>query len=360
MAKAAIHGLRTTPGSFQMTGIVSRVGNKNFYTEKDFGTSKMRSVNFGVKYDTNKELFTTVQGFTRPDVYFGKKNNETGKTDTKKIAWADRLTFAENNPDWKIIGCNIGLHKDNDGKNIKRYLTEYDAAQHIKEDIRDGMTVFVRGNLDFRSYPKNNEVKRITNFNATQVSLTADVDFNAEDFEPTHHWTQEIIYTGIEKETNAEGKPTGRFIMSGYVVSYNSIEPVSFIVVDSGFAKTIRTKLKPYNSIQCHGKIEVVHVITEVKTTSENEWGEENTMDNNRADGSSYREMICLGANGSTITTDDFSEESVAEGIKKLKAKEKVEENYGEKKDSSKEDKDDSPWGEEDTTSNDSDDDLDW
>ena len=111
MAKAAVHGLRSTPGSFQMSGIVTRVGGKNFYTEKDIGSSKMRAVSFGVKYDTDKELFPTIQGFARPSVYFSKKNSETNKNDTKQIAWAERMTFAEKNPDWKIIGCNIGLQK---------------------------------------------------------------------------------------------------------------------------------------------------------------------------------------------------------------------------------------------------------
>lgn len=359
MAKAAIHGLRSTPGSFQMTGIVSGTKKPNFYTEKDIGSSKMRAANFGVTYDTNKTLYPTVQGFTRPKVYFSKKNSETGKNDSKDVSWADRMTFAEKNPDWKIIGCNIGLQKDEEGKNIKNYLTEYDAAKFIKENLHDDVTVFVRGNLDFRSYTKNGEVKRLTNFNATQVSLCADVKFDSEGFSPTHEWTQEIVYTGIEKETDANGSPTGRFVMSGYVVSYNAIEPVSFIVENAKFAANVRKKLKPYNSIQCHGKIEVIHIIEEVVETSTDDWGDENKMTNQRANGSSYREMICTGADPETITTDDFSEKAIAEGIQKLKAKDKVEENYGDKKATSSVDDDDSPWGDDDAIGSD-DDDIDW
>ena len=34
MAKAAEHGLRTTPGTFQMAGIVSGTNKPSFYTEK--------------------------------------------------------------------------------------------------------------------------------------------------------------------------------------------------------------------------------------------------------------------------------------------------------------------------------------
>lgn len=82
-------------------------------------------------------------------------------------------------------------------------------------------------------------------------------------------------------------------------------------------------------------------------------------MTHNRANNSSYRELICTGANPDTITTEDFSEESIAEGIKKLKAKDKVEENFGDKKKTAATDDDNSPWGDDDTTSND-DEDIEW
>lgn len=344
MAKAAEHGLRLTPGNFQMKGVVTGTRNtQNFYSEKTFENgNKMRAVNFGVKYDTDKVIYPTIQGFTRNDVYFSKKDEKA-----QKVSWAQRETFAAQNPGWNIIGMNVGLTKGDDGKNVVKHLAEYDAAQYIKENLKDDVSVFIRGNLEFRSYtsPKTNEVKRFHNFTATQVSLCADVDFSAEGFDPTHEWTQEIVYTGIDKETDADGKQTGRFILSGYVVAYNSIEPVSFIVTNAKFAQNIRKKLKPYNSIQCHGKIEVTHVIEEVTTDSTDDWGEENKM--KRTNAPSIRELICTGASPDTIDTESFTEQSVAEGIKKLKAKEKVAQNFGEKKEEMKAaaSNDDDDWG---------------
>ena len=171
-----------------------------------------------------------------------------------------------------------------------------------------------------------------------------------------HEWTQEIVYTGIDKETDAEGKATGRFVLSGYVVAYNSIEPVSFIIVDSKFAKTIKNNMKPYHSIQCHGKIEVTHVIEEVATTTAEGWGAVNKM--KRAGAPSVRELICTGASPDTIDTESFTEKSVAEGIKKLKAKEKVAQNFGEKKEEAKAvNSDNDGWGDSSTASSDEDDD---
>jgi hypothetical protein len=64
--------------------------------------------------------------------------------------------------------------------------------------------------------------------------------------------------------------------------------------------------------------------------------------------------LVITGASPSTITTDIYTEESVAAGIQKLKAKEKVNKNFGEKKDTATANDD---WG---TSSNDSDEDEAW
>jgi hypothetical protein len=338
------HGLKLTQGSFQIRGIVTGVQSNNFYSEKEISStkSKVRNANFGVKYDVardcgnidlamGKTIYPTVQGFTRESVYFSKREND--KTETKQVPWVQRFEFAENNPAWRVIGVNLGLEKDDEGKNIKEYLTEFDAAKAIKDKLKDDMSVFVRGNLEFRSYTNDKgETKRFTSFNANQVSLCADVDYQDEEFEAKHDFEQTIVYTGIEKETDAENKPTGRFILNGYVVSFNAIEPVSFIVADSKLANLIRKNLKPYNSIQVHGKIEVSHVIEDVVEETTDEWGDSNPMSNRRANAPTKRELVVTGASPSTITTDVYSEENVSAGIAKLKAKAQVNKNFGEKK----------------------------
>ena len=349
------HGLRLTQGTFQIRGIVTGVKNNNFFVEKAIpnSTNKVRSTNFGVKYDVvrngdnvdltmGKTIYPTIQGFTRDVVYFSKREND--KTETKQVSWNQRLDFANNNPAWRVIGVNVGLEKDEEGNNIKEYLTEFDAAKAIKDKMHDDMSVFVRGNLEFRSYTNSQgEVKRFTSFNANQVSLCADVNYMDEKFEAKNDFEQEIVYTGIEKETDGEGKPTGRFIVNGYVISFNAIEPVSFIMVDAKLANLFRKNLKPYNSIKVHGKIDVSHVVEEVAENSEDEWGDSNPMSNRRANAPTKRELIITGAAPSTITKDIYSEDNVAAGIQKLKAKENVNKNFGEKKETVTTNDDD--WG---------------
>ena len=328
MAKTAEHGLRLTKGNFKFRGIVNGVKNKNFYTEQTLsnGTNK-RSVNFGVEYAPKCTVYPTVQGFEKPDVYFGKKD-ETAK----KVPWAQRMTFADQHPDWRIIGVNVGLSKGEDGKNISSNMTEFDAASYIKGNLQDGMSVFVQGDLDFRSYVnKNGEARRMVNFNATQVSLcTYEIDFESEKFNPTgaNTFEQEIIYSGIEKETDENNKQTGRFILSGYVVSYSAIEPVSFIVKDTDIANKIRKNLKPYSSIVCSGWVEVVHSIEDVQEVDD--WGQPIPKEFKKVTAQTTTEMVVGYVDPSTIDTDSFSEEKIAEGIKKLKAKANAKKNYGE------------------------------
>lgn len=365
--KTPEHGLRVTPGNFQIKGIITGTKGKNFYVEKDTGSSKMRAVNIGVKYDVfrdngkvdqalGKVLYPTIQGFTRKDVYFSKRK-EDGTTETKQVAWAQRLDFAEKNPDWRVIGCNIGLEKDEEDNNIKQYLTEFDAAKYIKEKMQDDVSVFVRGNLDFRSYTnQQNEVKRIQNFNATQVSLCSEVDFENEEFVAINDFEQEIIYTDIAKEEDGDNKTTGRFILGGYVVSFNAIEPVSFIIEDSKLANLIRKNLKSYDSIKIHGKIEVSHSIEKVTEEATDDWGDSNPMDNRRINAPTKRELIVTGATPSSITKD-FSEEAVAEGIKFLKKKAENSKNFGEKNEAAKPATNDDDWG---TPANDNDEEDPW
>ena len=364
--KQPAHGLKLTQGKFQIRGIVTGVQNNNFYVEKAIpnSTNKVRNASFGVKYDVardgdsvdvtmGKTIYPTVQGFTRPSVYFSKRVND--KTETKQIPWDNRLTFANNNPDWRVIGVNVGLAKDEEGNNIKEYLTEFDAAKAIKDKLKDDMSVFVRGDLEFRSYTNaKNEVKRFTSFNANQISLCTDVDYTDEKFEAKNDFEQEIVYTGIEKETEGD-KLTGRFIVNGYVISFNAIEPVSFVMVDSKLANLFRKNLKPYNSIKVHGKIEVSHIVEEATEDSTDEWGDSNPMNNRRANAPTKRELVITGASPSTITTDVYTEENISAGIQKLKAKENVNKNFGEKKEAVT--TNDDEWG---TSANDSDEDEAW
>ena len=355
--KTPAHGLRETPGTFEIRGIVTGTKNKNFYAEKSFPSgSSMRAANFGVEYAPKCAQWPIVQGFTRPEVYFTKRVD--GVTDTKKIPWAQREAFAAQNPDYRPIGVNIGLTKDEDGKNINRNLVEYDAAKYLKENLADGMSVFVKGTIGYRSYTtKNGDVKRMTDFNAGQVSLCNDaIDFNAENFNAKHSFTQEIVFTEITKESDVDGKPTGRFVMSGFVVSFNAIEPVAFIVADAKLANQIRKNLKPYSSIVCEGWMEVVHSVEAAEEVDS--WGQPIPKEFKKVTAPSVRELVVGYVRPETIDAESYSEDAIMAGIQKLRTKAEVKKNYGDVDESvSVPAADNNGW---DDNTNESDDEADW
>lgn len=323
--KQPIHGLRETPGSFEIRGIVNGTKSKNFYSEKKFQSgSSMRAANFGVEYAPKLSQYPLVQGFESKEVYFAKKGEET-----KRIPWAQRLEFAKQNPDWRIIGVNLGLAKGEDGKNISTHLEKYDAATYLKDNLKDGMSVFVKGTIGYRSFTtKNGDVKRMIDYNASQVSLCReDIDFGAENFEAKHSFEQEMVFTEITKEEDGDGKPTGRFIMSGFVVSFTAIEPVSFVMTDEAQAKRIKKNLKPYSSIKCFGFMETTHSVSTEEAVDD--WGNPIPKGIGRANAPTVREMVVAYADPSTVDESSYSEEAIMAGIQKIKAKAEVKKNYG-------------------------------
>lgn len=341
--------LPQTKGTFQVRGIVSGVEKDNFYTEKKTKTGKdFRMVNFGVEYEDKKTIYPSLNGMPRDKVYFSKKN-EDGKTDVKAIAWKDRI---KNAPDgYRMIGVLTGLKKvpgeNGKLKNDNHYKTEYDACEYINENLHDGDSVFVKGNLEFGSYTnKDGEVSRTTKFIPTQVSLCQkDVDFEAEDYAPAHDFTQTIIFVGIDQEREND-KPTGRFVVDAKIVNYNSIESAEFIIEDAKLAKQMRSGLKPYNSIQVHGHINVVNNVEDMNDEEDDDcWGESNDMDNKRVFAPTHRELIITGAKPSTIDKDTYTEKAIDEAIKKVNASKKAEQDFTGKAESTSNVDDD--WGDD-------------
>ena len=340
--------LPQTKGTFQVRGIVSGVEKDNFYTEKKTKTGKdFRMVNFGVEYEDKKTIYPSLNSMPRDKVYFSKKN-EDGKTEVKAIAWNDRI---KNAPDgYRMIGVLTGLKKVNGEngklKNDNHYRIEYDACEYINENLNDGDSVFVKGNLEFGSYTnKDGEVSHTTKFVPTQVSLCQkDVDFEAEDYAPAHDFTQTIVFVGIDQEREND-KPTGRFVVDAKIVNYNSIESAEFIIEDAKLAKQMRSGLKPYNSIQVHGHINVVNNVEDVNDDEDDDcWGESNDMDK-RVFAPTHRELIITGAKPSTIDKETYTEKAIDEAIKKVNASKKAEQDFTGKAESTSNVDDD--WGDD-------------
>ena len=341
-----IFDLQETKGSFQVKGIVNGVASNRFYTSKKTKTGKdFRAVNFGCAYDMQKSIYLNLNGMPQQNVYFSKRNQATGKTETKTVTWANRNKFNEEG--FRMIGVNLGLEKTYDEKtkkevNLKKTMTSFDACEYINENMHDDMSVFIRGNLEFSSFSDNDgNIRRSSKYVPNQVSMCQDVvyaEYNNDTNKPVHDFTQNIVFMGIDKE-KVDDKATGRFVVSAKIITYSDIIDTEFFINDEKLAGVFRKNLKPYYAITVHGKIEVSHSVQEVE--EEDCWGEANSM--NSVNNPTKIELIITGATPSTIDKETYNEKDVNAAIKKIRASKEADEKFVANNDNGS---DDADWGE--------------
>ena len=350
MAKERLIKLPQTKGEFKISGIVTgtKKGDK-FFNQKKTKTGKdMNLLNFGVETNADTTVYVGLNGMVRDEVFFYKRAEKKGeKGTTKKVAWVDRYKFNEDG--YKLIGLNVGVSKKLNDKgekvNDNNTYTEFDACKQIGDNLQDGQSVFIKGNIEYSSYKNDkDEVKRSTKFVPNQVSLCRDIDFKAEDFQENNGFKQVIIFESIEFDESDANDKKAR--VQAKIITYSTIESAEFIIRDKKLANIFKKGLKPYNSIKVWG-----HITNKIETEEveeEDVWGESNTFDN--ASKPSIRELVITGADPSSIDTETYSEEEIDKAVRALKE-------FGEE--TSKGSKD-STWGSVDDTKLGEDDDDEW
>lgn len=334
-----IHDLRQTKGNFQLRGIVTGVEKDSFYKEiQTKNNNAMRMVNFGVQYFPDKTLYANLNGMEKKSVWFSKKDKD-GKYQMQEVPWADRFKFKEK--DYRLLGINLGLTKtvDVNGNEVndKKMLSEFDACQHINDNLKDDTYVFMRGKVEYSTYNDKHQKKLVPN----QISLCKPLDFDKPDTKLIHDFTQEIVFQSISKNED------GSFTVVGNIVTYNSIEETEFkIKADcAGLARNFK-KLKPYTLIQVYGRIEVEADTEEVEV--DDGWGEPNPME--QINSPVIREFVITGADKDSIDTTIYSEDEFEAALSKIKATKTAKEDFGDNDD----------WGSKPIGGSDDDDEDDW
>ena len=349
MAKQRIFNLPQTKGEFQIRGNASGVLKKDFFTSKKTkNNTDMNLLKFGVKFDDGQTAYLTLNGMVNKSVYYYNSNEKK----TQEVAWKDRNKVPGEG--YRLIGVNVGLVtvEDEDGNKVndKKTLAEYDAAKYISENLKDDMPIFTRGTLEFDSYiDKNGEPKRSQKLVPNQISLCSKaIDFEAEDFNTLADFKTTIVFESIDKEKDDKGKETGRFIVNALHIGYSTITNTSFVVEDTKLAGQMKKGLKAYNAIEVTGQFKSNIVVETVEETDD--WGEKSSFD--RTNTPRVFELVITGAKPSTIDRETYTEDNIAEARKAIANKDKVEENYGEKKETATED----DWGSSSTAEDDDED----
>lgn len=353
MAKESIHNLKQTSNSFQCRGIVSGTKSQKFYKDKIGPNQNGISLNFGVNIADKKTVFITLTAYPKKEVYYSKRGENGSKGTTKAVAWKDR--HKSPGEGYNLIGTKITTGKDADGNNINTVFAEYDAVNYLKENLKDGDSVFIKGKIEFRSWTgKDGQLIKSINLVPNQISYTKKpIDFDEEGYKEMCEFENTLVFSSVEPETDENDKKTGRFILTGHSIAYNSVENISFIIPaeQEKLAKNLHKAMKPGYAIKTFGRVEVINDISAVESDSDG-WGDTSPME--RVNTPTKREYIVYRADPNSIEKEDYSEDKITEAIRKIKAAKTAKENFGEKPNidvsvddddwDTDDDSDDSPW----------------
>lgn len=312
-------GLQECKSTFVIKGKVTGVDKDSFYRELTTKTGKdMRMISFGVEYDKGKTVYISLNGMERDNVYFSAKVD--GKKETEIVPWTQRKTWKKDG--YRLMGVGLGLTKMRNEKgnleNEKCTLVEYDACKYIADNLKDDTSVFVRGKIEYSEYNGKHQTK----FVPAQISLCSDIDFNAENFEPTAIFEQQICFMGIDKaETN------GEFVVSAKIIGYNSVEDAEFFMSKVPLAKNLRA-LKPYTAVEISGNIEVIHDV--VVEEDDDGWGVSPMA---ALKNPTVRRLFITAGNQHSIDDSIYSEKEIEEAIAKMKSSKTAKADYGETSD---------------------------
>jgi hypothetical protein len=347
-------GLEQTRNSFQIRGKIIGTGKEQFFKATKTKTNKdFRAINFGVETDKQKTiLYCQFNGMPQEFVYFSGKDKDK-KNVTEKVKWADRYSWKKDG--FRLIGVNLGLEKIEDDKgkevNKKEYLAPFDACDYVHENMTDGMSVFVKGTIEYGHYTdKNGEVRHTEKLIPNQISLCQPIDFDALDkdgkpYQVVSDFEQKIVFESIEKVEETEGK----FNLTAKIINYNSIEVANFVVEDPKLATNFKKKVKPFTAMKVWGAIRTVRNTDEVEVETEDGWGSTNKMQ--RVNTPYKMEFVILGADPASMDTEEYSEEKIDAAIEKMKKEENKEksfdtqdDNWGSSSKGKPTEEEDSPW----------------
>lgn len=329
-----LHDLKQTDSTVQLRGVITGTKSQRFYKSgigKNGGAWNV--IEFGVKIAENETVFVKLNGFPRPEVFYYKKGEGKAKGTTQKVAWKDR--HKSPGADYRLIGINISTGKDDKGKNINKTFTEYDAVEWLHENLNDGDSVLIRGKLVFSSYADNNgDMRKRIDVVPNQISYTNEpIDLGHIDANTMAEFENVLVFQSIDKEEDENGKATGRFILTGHSIGYNTVESASFIIdaEHSKVAAAIKKKMKPGNAIKTFGRVVVKNNIEDVPVEDDG-WGSTETSPLEKSvNAPTIREYMVYKVDGSTFDTDTYSEESIANALRKIRAAKEAATNFGDK-----------------------------
>lgn len=192
--------LQPTYGNFVLRGIVGGTQSDKFFSEGKSNGNDWRRLNFSVKVNDNASIFVEMMGSKSDTVKLVDNSDKKNKKEYT-VKWADRYKERKDKAEI-FMASKVGLVKEEGGeKNKVISMTQFDAVKYIKDHLKEGDSVQIRGSLSFNVYEGKGQVKYIIK----QIyHTTKAIDFKEEGFEPESSFNQNIVFVGTDyvEETN--------------------------------------------------------------------------------------------------------------------------------------------------------------
>jgi hypothetical protein len=306
--------IKETKGTFEVRGVLFNLKAENAFKEiVTTSGKKMRMSNLGLRLSDSEVMFISLNGMEQDNVYFSKQVKKGEKPVTEKVEWAKRDRWAESHDGYRLIGVGLALAKESEDsdKNVPVVnYTPFDAVNEIQDSAQDGMSVFVKGKIEFSSYAdKNNkdEIRHSTKFIPTAIYLAQKpIDFQATDFVKSAEFAQPVIFEKVNRES-IPNSDNFRYTLDVATVGYKSYEEATLECTEV-IATAMKSKMKPNQAITVTGRIESTQV---VETETAEVWGEESKVGKPKNTGRVVLKVT--GARPETINVEDYTKKIVDE-----------------------------------------------
>jgi hypothetical protein len=180
------------------------------------------TLNLGVKCNETMGYSQIMAGYgsERDNVLKVHGKDKDGKDDFKKkfkIAWEDRFDEDILETIGRMKFTTVGLEKDDKDKLIiKKFLSGYDAVEYIKEHLKDGDLVRVKGNIVHSIYNDKTQQKREIS-SIYLITPQKDKEGNDIPVEQSATFEQTIL---VDKESVFFDKERNTWVVNARVLDY--------------------------------------------------------------------------------------------------------------------------------------------
>jgi hypothetical protein len=256
--------LEETKGSFTLKGIIHGLSNDNSVREGVTSSDKdYKALSFYIETSPNNRVRVEMFGMERDVIFYSSKEKKS-----KKVPFENREKVSLKG--YRLMGVNLN---PTGNKSDRKTLIEYDAIDYLKENFKDGDSVYVTGQLDFSAFEnKQGETVNKTGFRIQSMSKEKEpIDFKDEEFIPHAFFKQDIVVSDLIEEE-------GKLYINAKIIKYKGeIADTTFVVEAERlkkFAKTLKKNLKFGDFIHVKGWI-VSETLEETEETEEESDGED-------------------------------------------------------------------------------------